>query len=206
MTILAIECSTPHASLAIWRDGSLFWEAAFTSERAHNARIFAPLEEGLEQCGRQLDWIAVGVGPGSYGGVRVGIAVANGFALALGAGVLGVSSLEAIDDGDDYRVIGDARRKSFFVGHVVGGVLEEEPDLVSGDELAAAFEIGGQTPIFTSDRNVADEFPAVRLAFPAACRLAENTSRKTNEELSRIAERPLEPHYLRAPYITTPKK
>ena len=206
MTILAIECSTPHASLALWRDGAVVWEAAFTSERAHNSRIFAPLEEGLTHCDRHLDWIAVGVGPGSYGGVRVGIAAANGFALSLGADALGVSSLEAFNDSDDYRVIGDARRQSFFVARVIGGVLEGEPKLVSRDELMVLCEGPQQAPIFTSDPSLAGAFPGVGLAFPTARRLAESTSRRTTEELSAAAERPLEPHYLRAPYITKPKK
>lgn len=206
MTILAIECSTPHASLAIWHEGAVIWETAFTSERAHNSRIFAPLEEGLEQCGRQLDWIAVGVGPGSYGGVRVGIAVANGFALALGAKTLGVSSLEAIADAEDYRVIGDARRKTYFVAQVAGGDLQGEPDLVPTDELKGILHDNESDPVFSSDPKMVDAFPGVRFACPGASSLANIVARMTHEQRDSRAEQPLEPHYLRAPYITTPKK
>lgn len=208
MTILAIESSTPHASLALWIDGEVIWKSEFVSERAHNSHVFAPLEEALAICDRQIDLIAVGIGPGSYGGVRVGIAVANGFALALGATTLGISSLEAIGNADDYAVIGDARRKSFFLARVTGGKLLGEPALLTKEGLADDLTGLGQNdvPIFTSDPKLAGEYSAAVLAYPEATRLAEIASELPPDEAEVLASRPLQPHYLRAPYITVSKK
>ena len=208
MTILAIESSTPHASLALWKDGDVVWESEFTSERAHNSRIFAPLEEALSLCDRQLDVIVVGIGPGSYGGVRVGIAVANGFALALGAKTIGVSSLEAIGDTNDYAVIGDARRKSFFLARVTGNKLQGEPELLAEEGLVAGLRGLDQdgVPVCTSDPKLSEQHPAAQLAYPAARRLAMIAAEMTEDEIASAAQKLLQPHYLRAPYITVPKK
>src|SRR5690349_3926881 len=75
MEILAIESSAPRGSLALWRDGRLVEVQEFQSERAHNSVLFAPLNAVLHQS-EALDLIVCGTGPGSYSGVRVGIAAA----------------------------------------------------------------------------------------------------------------------------------
>ena len=107
--ILALETSTRDASLAV-RDratGALVHESVFTTERAHNAVIFGPVETIVKEYRDRLTGIVVGLGPGSYGGVRVGIAVANGLSIAMGLPLAGRSSLEAWDtESDSYLVIG----------------------------------------------------------------------------------------------------
>ena len=156
----------------------------------------------------RLSRVAVGIGPGSYGGVRVGIAVANGLALALGAQTVGLSSLEAISEFDDYAVTGDARRKSFFVARVKQGKLAGEPELL--DEAALSDRLGdlrdNGIPVVTSDESVAGRFPGVELAFPLARRLAVTGAAMPEPEFATRSGQTLEPHYLRAPYITTPRK
>ena len=84
--ILALETSTRRASLAVvsGSDGELCWEAAFETDRSHNSKIFDPVQEALDRFGDALTAIAVGIGPGSYGGIRVGIAVANGLSVSRG--------------------------------------------------------------------------------------------------------------------------
>ena len=101
--ILGIETATPRASLALYdRDADeVLWSRDFTTERAHNGVIFEPVSEMLEQYRDQLTGIVVGVGPGSYSGVRVGIAVANGLGL----------STRCADDGTIFsRSVGCQRR------------------------------------------------------------------------------------------------
>ena len=208
--ILAIESSVPNASLALFdpKSSTVVWTAEFTSQRAHNAVIFEPLKEALDRCGRKLELIVIGRGPGSYGGVRVGIAVANGLSLALGAPVVGLSSLEAIDtEATDYAVIGDARRQSWFVARIISGVLSAEPELVTQQGLVDDLTLLSQQeiPVFTSDPVVADAFESVTLAQPVAERLARRAAVLSAEDIARRAVEPLEPHYLRAPYITMPK-
>ena len=207
--ILGIETSTPHASLALVAPDANepVWESSFETERAHNAVIFDPVQEVIGRFKREITGIAVGVGPGSYGGVRVGIAVANGLSLVLNVPIVGVSSLEAWEsEEENYTVLGDARRKSFFVARIVGHTLQGEPDLMSEEEAVSLIgesetREGGR--FFTADRKVAEMIPAVSLSHPAARLVASRASRLSDEVWA--AEATLEPHYLRAPYITIPK-
>ena len=208
--LLAIESSTPRASLALFdrKAADVVWSREFTSERAHNALIFAPLAEALDYCDRQIDLIAVGRGPGSYGGVRVGIAVAHGLGLALGAPVIGLSSLLAMDPtATDYAVIGDARRQTWFVARIAAGALAAEPELLTEQGLIADLTLLHRdgVPVFTADPALAAAHPGVRHALPDARLLARRAAALAADAIAPLADQPLEPHYLRAPYITTPK-
>lgn len=208
--ILAIESSVPEAGLALYDRGkdAVVWSRGFTSQRAHNAVIFEPLTEALAVCDRSLELIVIGRGPGSYGGVRVGIAVANGLSLALGAPVIGISSLEAMDtDAETYAVIGDARRQSWFLAHVSDGALRGEPDLLTQEGLVADLTLLSERriPVFTADRALADAYATVSHTLPTATRLAARAARLDPAAIGRLKGEPLEPHYLRAPYITAPR-
>ena len=205
--ILALETSTRRASLAVYDRGSgtVVAETDFTTERAHNAAIFAPLEELIADYRTELEGFVVGLGPGSYGGVRVGLAVANGLSVAMGLPVAGCSSLEAWDSpSDSYIVVGDARRGTFFVALVRDRILKGEPDLIAEAEVAGFLEcfLAEGHAVHTSDPKVAAALPESILSFPEAGRLA---TRFRETDLGAIARTALEPHYLRAPYITLPK-
>ena len=84
MTILAIDTSTSRGSVALLVDGELRLDETFTADRSHSASLFAVLERarGLVPT---IDVVAVGLGPGSYAGVRIAIAAAMGLELGLGA-------------------------------------------------------------------------------------------------------------------------
>lgn len=207
--ILAIETSATHASLAVasGEDGTLLSEKKFVTNRAHNAVIFEPLGELLESYRDELSGIVVGLGPGSYSGIRVGIAVGNGLALSMGLPVIGLSSLEAwTASSGDYLVVGDARRRSFFLAEVNDRQCVGEPRLVEADNLDEALQSYCQSEIemVTADATVHSRIPRAILSYPDASILAGNAARLPRDawEESQI----LEPHYLRAPYITTPKK
>lgn len=207
--ILGIETSTSHASLAVFdpTKGDVVWKSDFVSERAHNAVIFEPVEEMLAQYREQLTGIIVGLGPGSYGGVRVGISVANGLSMVLGLPVKGRSSLTAwAVDGDRYSVLGDARRKTIFLAAVCDGELEGEPELIGEDAIGDRISglEGSGSCLVTPDARVADRWDSIRLSYPAAERLFSGKGVGVPEEWPGSVV--LEPHYLRAPYITTPKK
>ncbi len=207
--ILAIETSTTHASLALAENGSgeILEFCDFVTDRAHNTAIFASLESLLEDRRDAISEIAVGIGPGSYSGIRVGIAVANGLNLVLGSAIAGGSSLEAWEcDSDSYVVVGDARRRSFFVAEVVDRTLVSEPGLVASDDVETSlkrFRDRG-LDILTPDASVASVIDGAQLSYPHARELATEAAKWAPERWSDSA--PLEPHYLRAPYITTPKK
>jgi tRNA threonylcarbamoyladenosine biosynthesis protein TsaB len=120
MLTLAFDTATGAATSALVRDGDVLGERT-----GRAAEVLADADELLRGGGlapRDLDRIAVGVGPGSFTGVRIGLAAARGLALALELPVAGVSTLEALAAGAAGAVpVIDARRGEVFVllsGHV----------------------------------------------------------------------------------------
>lgn len=206
--ILALETSTRRASLAVYdrAAGETVGTAVFVTDRAHNAAIFEPLGRLVEAHRDSLEGFVVGLGPGSYGGVRVGLAAANGLAVALGLPVAGGSSLEAWDTEDvSYVVVGDARRGTWSLALVRDRVLQGEPELLSEGEVQArldSFRDEGLS-VHSPDAKIVERLPGAVLSYPDAARLA---ARFRKADLSTLGELPLEPHYLRAPYITEPKR
>lgn len=208
--ILAIETSTPDAGLAVFdaATSEVVWQREFTSDRAHNAAIFAPLDEALERY--PVGSVVVGTGPGSYSGVRVGIAVANGVSLARGVPCFGMPSLAALPTqagGEDYRVIGDARRGEFFIVEVRARELQGEAQMMSAEDLAE--RLGGSDDglrIYTTEQTVVDRFDGAEMLRPSAAELARLAARLSEKQRAALAGIPLEPMYLRAPHITMPKQ
>ena len=76
-TLLALDLSTAHGSIAVVRGDDVLFQSSFQSERSHNAQVFAPLREALAAAGEGLTGIVIGNGPGSYTGVRIAIAAAQ---------------------------------------------------------------------------------------------------------------------------------
>jgi len=205
--ILGIETSTKEASLAVLdrTSGAIVYERIFVTERAHNAVIFDPVEEILNQFRDRLAGIVVGLGPGSYGGVRVGISVANGLALAMGLPVTGRRSLEAWKAASDsYLVVGDARRGTLFVAEVIERKLQGEPVLVETGQIQSILRPMRERglSLYTPDSMVIGLIDDAILSFPGAAAL---TSLFGDTDFDSAVPEVLEPHYLRAPYITFPK-
>lgn len=98
MVLVAFESSTRSPSVAALVDGELL-ERDLDGERAHASDLLPCLSLLLESCGRSpkdITGVAVGIGPGSYTGLRVGIATAQGVARAAGAKLVGIPSGEAL--------------------------------------------------------------------------------------------------------------
>jgi tRNA threonylcarbamoyladenosine biosynthesis protein TsaB len=97
--VLGIESSSRRASVALVEGGQLLARADSAVQNAHAEALVPLLDRVLRQVGwtkRALDRVGVGVGPGSFTGVRVGMAFAQGIALGLGIPWLGVPSLAAM--------------------------------------------------------------------------------------------------------------
>jgi tRNA threonylcarbamoyladenosine biosynthesis protein TsaB len=99
MLVLALDTTTRAGSVAVVKDGSVLDLLAGDPGRAHAERVPADLVRSLERAGFSLsdvDVFAVAVGPGSFTGLRIGIAAIQGCAFAAGRQVVGVSALEAL--------------------------------------------------------------------------------------------------------------
>lgn len=99
MKILAIDSSAGPASACVWEDGKLLGEC-YTNVRLTHSQTLMPMLEGVLSFARvplsEIDVFAVSAGPGSFTGVRIGVASIKGVAFAQGKPCAGVSTLEAM--------------------------------------------------------------------------------------------------------------
>ncbi len=160
MVILAFDTATDVATSALVDDGEVLGER---TSRA--VTLLEDIDALLRQAGmhtRDVEALAVGVGPGSFTGVRIGLSTARGLALALGIPAAGVSTLDALAAGAPGAVpVVDARRREVFVpGRVIAPAdLAVEPGTMhigSGavryrEVLAAA---GAEIPPDADDRHL----------------------------------------------------
>mgnify|MGYP002622099562 CR=1 FL=1 len=201
--ILAIECSTPHASLAVVRDGETVYEGGFESDRHHHALLFAPLQKALGAIGDgKIDEIIVGTGPGSYSGTRVGIAAAQGVGLVHGCGVVGLSSLLALGL-EEGLVVGDARRGSAWWVRLGEGL--PEPQLVEVAELSQMID-GPVHALEDLSRLALPGKTEVRQVVPTAAALASAWRGLDEPTRDRLRVEPPQPAYLRPPHSTAAKQ
>jgi tRNA threonylcarbamoyladenosine biosynthesis protein TsaB len=114
MLILAFDTATDVATSALVSDGEVLGERV-----SRAVTLLEDVDALLRQAGARtgdLEALAVGIGPGSFTGVRIGLATARGIALALGIPVAGVSTLAALAAGAPGAVpVIDARRKEVFI-------------------------------------------------------------------------------------------
>lgn len=99
MRILAFESSAKAASVALLKDGVLLGESFLNNGKTHSATLMPMAERLLGDCGvkaAELDCVAVAIGPGSFTGVRIGVAAAKGLAWAAEKPCCGVSTLKAM--------------------------------------------------------------------------------------------------------------
>ena len=150
MLILAFETSAKAASVALLEDGKLLGEGYQNTGLTHSQTLMVMAENLLSQCGKTVEDVtaaAVAAGPGSFTGVRIGVAAAKGFAWGREIPCYGVSTLEAmaLSLGAYQGYVCpcmDARRSQAYnaLFYVNRGVLER----VSEDRAISLAELGAE--------------------------------------------------------------
>ena len=149
MLLLAFETSAKAASVALFENGKLLGESYQNTGLTHSQTLMVMAEDLLKTAGKtaqDVEAVAVAEGPGSFTGVRIGVAAAKGFAWGSGIPCYGVSTLEAMALGmaifEGYICpVMDARRSQvynalFYVN--CGGLERKAPDrAISLEELGA---------------------------------------------------------------------
>ena len=126
--VLAIDTSTSRTSVAIIEADTILFSGFLAGATAHGPSLPALVQEALAVSG--VDEVVVGMGPGPFTGLRVGIAFAQSFALARDIPVRGVCSLDAIAaqiNEKDFIVTVDARRKEVYWARYTDGVRVGDP-------------------------------------------------------------------------------
>jgi tRNA threonylcarbamoyladenosine biosynthesis protein TsaB len=197
MKILGFDLSTRQGSLALLDQDRIVTSREWPNDRRNSAPFFSALDEVFTEH-LAPEMIVTGIGPGSYTGTRIAISAGIGLQATTGAALYGLPSIGALSIENDYIVIGDAKRSSFFFGHVRGGVVVKDLDLLSEPEIAA--RISQFTfPTYTSDN--LSQFSSVKLRFPSA----ELLCRQASWFPQNLIRAPLSPIYLREPHITSPR-
>ena len=148
MTIsLAIDTATSRTIVGVIEDGKVIFEAFHEGATEHGFAITELVTKALEIC-HKPDQVVVGMGPGPFTGLRVGITFAHSFALAREIPVIGVCSLDAIDIKEsEYTVAIDARRKEIYWAKYKEGIR------ISGPAVSKPAEV---------DNFIIDQFPNLK--------------------------------------------
>lgn len=206
MKILAVEFSSEQRSVAIAQElenGSPQLRGAALEKGGRSTHAIGLVEHALREAKmerEEIDRIAIGLGPGSYTGIRAAIALAQGWQLARETKLIGISSVECLAaqtfaNGIRGRAnfIIDAQRNEFYLAAYEiqeSGAREAEPlHLATFDEIER--RISEKQPVFGP--GAIDSFPLAKNLYPDATMLAQLACERTNFVCGEM----LEPIYLR---------
>ncbi len=180
MIILALDTAGVDCAAALYDSGrdTMLGEASDMIGKGHAEHLMGIVDRVLDQAGMALstvDRIAVTVGPGSFTGIRVGVAAARGFALSLGVPAVGVTTLAVMAEAQRLKTPGypvlsamDAKRNEIYLQafNADGEPLDEARSVTVDDAqaFAAAFEgeiTGSAKPLLNPDStgDHANHFP-----------------------------------------------
>lgn len=201
MTILALEFSSEQRSVAVAHGGNVMAGAVETGGRDTAAfgmilNILAEAKISREY----IDVLCIGLGPGSYTGIRAAISIAQGWQLAREIKLLGVSSVEAVAAQAQaekifgrVNVVVDAQRNEFYLAafEISAGGLQEIGPL----KIAPLAEVQSRADAneILAGPEAARRFPNGRTIFPRAAMLAKLAAGRDDF----LAGEKLEPVYLR---------
>ncbi|GGT88984.1 MULTISPECIES: tRNA (adenosine(37)-N6)-threonylcarbamoyltransferase complex dimerization subunit type 1 TsaB [Streptomyces] len=210
MLLLAMDTATPAVTVALHDGGSVVAESRQVDARRHGELLLPAVDRVLKEAGLTLDavtGIVVGVGPGPYTGLRVGLVTAATFASALGVPVHGLCTLDGLAHAsgieEPFVVATDARRKEVYWAR-----YDNSRTRVTEAAVDRPAEIAGQVaglPVVGAGARLYPEvFPDARdpehqSAGALAALAAEKLAAGTDDFLDPL------PMYLRRPDAQVPK-
>lgn len=211
--LLVLETSCAQCSAAVWGGSELLCQVEWRAERNHSSAIFEAVRQALDSLeGRLLKEIAVGSGPGAYGGIRVALAVADGLSLVHGSRVAAFCSWNGLGIHDDEAfVMSDARRGGWTWGTVEHGFLVAPPEVLPAEQARARVAecLKNGVPVYsteTAENLAAREMAGVVPVVPDAEALGIAWQALPADRREELLEGPAEPLYVRAPHITCAKR
>ncbi|MBA5225249.1 tRNA (adenosine(37)-N6)-threonylcarbamoyltransferase complex dimerization subunit type 1 TsaB [Streptomyces griseoaurantiacus] len=212
MLLLALDTATPAVTVALHDGTSVLASSNQVDARRHGELLLPAVERVLAEAGTRLDavtGVVVGVGPGPYTGLRVGLMTADTFGLALGVPVHGLCTLDALayeaagtDLGGPFVVATDARRKEvYWARYEDPRTRVTEPAVDRPADLAEA--VAGLPAVGAGAALYPDAFPDVRgPEHVSAAALAALAAERLAAGAELLPPRPL---YLRRPDAQVPK-
>lgn len=139
MLVLGVDTSLPLLSVALVRDDKLIGSVVLEGKDSRNEKILPAIDWLLTESGisrSDIELFAVTRGPGSFTGVRIGLATVQGLALALGRPVCAMSTHEAIARADEgpVMIVDDAGRGEFYLSRFEAGLEVIAPRLATARE------------------------------------------------------------------------
>lgn len=213
--LLAFDTATPAVTVALHDGNRILAEHTEVDARRHGELLAPAIRAVLEQAQRsrrELTDVAVGVGPGPFTGLRVGLVTARALADALGVALHGVCTLDILawaagQDGPDGRegpfaVATDARRKEVYWAKYAARDLRVTDPAVDWPHVVAP-EVAGMPVAGEGAVKYPDAFPvAIEPLLPSAADLAELTVRRLAASGAGLL--PAVPLYLRRPDAVEP--
>ncbi len=179
MKVLAFDTALAACSAAVWADGEVLARRRERLERGHAEALMPMVEAVRAQAGLaydQLDRLAVTVGPGTFTGLRIGLAAARGLSLATGLPLAGVTTLEAVAAEAEQRLadaapilaVLDARRGQVYAQAFGPGLVALSAPAVLAPEAAAELVPGAHAAVVGTGAKLvrARLAPASALHFP----------------------------------------
>lgn len=201
MRLLALESASAAASVAVWEDGAVKAEMTLCDGRTHSEKLLPLVEAALGALPLEvsdMDAVAVSVGPGSFTGIRIGVATANALAFAAGIPVIEVMTLEALACASSYPqtlALLDARNGRAYAALYKNAALVWGPDALPFGEIAARIPDGTVAVGDVLKENAPELSRCVFIhaccAYPRAGLVAQIAARKLEAGETRAAAKPM---------------
>jgi tRNA threonylcarbamoyladenosine biosynthesis protein TsaB len=217
MRLAAIDTSTALGSVALFEDGVLLAEDAHRVSNAHGESLLpmvSALFDKTRWTARDITRWAVGVGPGSFTGIRIAVATAKGIVLATGAELVGVTSLDALAFGLKgelvVSLIGAGKGELFVQARRGEGLVLGPMHLRTGDVAARVAEVAaGERVVVAGEAAAEVDWSALGSRVELVVQAPHDLPHASAVGRIALARTPedadgLEPVYVRPPDITMP--